>query len=134
MTGVAADADDLVQETFARALAHPPPDVDRPWRPWLARIAVNLARDLVRRSKRRDYPGLWLPSPIETGDEAAPPAVEPDEGAAWRYDQLESVSLAFLLALEALTPRMRAVLLLRDVFDFSVRETADALDLSEANV
>jgi RNA polymerase sigma-70 factor (ECF subfamily) len=44
------------------------------------------------------------------------------------------VSLAFLLALEALTPRMRAVLLLRDVFDFSVRETADALDLSQANV
>jgi RNA polymerase sigma-70 factor (ECF subfamily) len=47
---------------------------------------------------------------------------------------LESVSLAFLVALERLTPRQRAVLLLRDVFDYSVKETAGALDLSEANV
>ena len=51
-----------------------------------------------------------------------------------RYDLLESVSFAFLLALEALTPQQRAVLLLRDVFDYSVRETADALGMSEPNV
>ena len=47
---------------------------------------------------------------------------------------LESVSFAFLLALEALTPGQRAVLLLRDVFDYSVRETADALGMSEPAV
>jgi RNA polymerase sigma-70 factor (ECF subfamily) len=74
-----------------------------------------------------------LPSPIET----EPPAFDPpDESGnpATRYDLLESVSYAFLLALEALTPTQRAVLLLRDVFDYSVSETAAALALSEANV
>lgn len=130
LTGNAADADDLVQETFIRAMRHPPARTDEPWRPWLVRVAVNLGRDLLRRRRRQHYDGPWLPSPIETGEEAAPPSHEP----AARYDLLESVSFAFLLALEALTPRQRAALLLRDVFDYSVRETAEALDLSEANV
>lgn len=141
LTGNAADADDLVQETFVRAMKHPPERTDEPWRPWLVRVAINLGRDLLRRRRRQNYEGIWLPSPIETGDEAAPPAFEPpDKGAdaqgnpAARYDMLESVSFAFLLALEALTPMQRAVLLLRDVFDYSVRETADALGISEANV
>lgn len=138
LTGNAADADDLVQETFMRAMEHPPVRTDEPWRPWLVRVAMNLGRDLLRYRKRRGYDGPWLPSPIETGDEASPPSYEPiaDEGGnpAARYDLLESVSFAFLLALEALTPAQRAVLLLRDVFDYSVSETADALGMSEANV
>jgi RNA polymerase sigma-70 factor (ECF subfamily) len=138
LTGNAADADDLVQETFVRALEHPPARLDEPWRPWLVRVAMNLGRDLLRRRKRRRYVGPWLPSPIETGDEASPPSYEPASDAqgnpAARYDLVESVSFAFLLALEALTPAQRAVLLLRDVFDYSVRETAEALGLSEANV
>ena len=102
------------------------------------KVALNLSRDLLRKRKRREYVGPWLPSPIETGDETAPPSHEPAvDGAGTlegRYDLLESVSFAFLLALETLTPTQRAVLLLRDVFDYSVRETADALDLTEANV
>src|SRR5262245_10654799 len=137
MTGNAADADDLAQETFVRAWERPPARTGEPWRPWLVRVAMNLSRDLLRRRKRRRYEGPWLPSPIETGDEFTPPSYEPvdDEGnPAARYDMLESVSFAFLLALEALTPAQRAVLLLRDVFDYSVRETAAALDMSEANV
>src|SRR5919201_5269277 len=137
MTGNAADADDLAQETFVRAWERPPARTDEPWRPWLVAVAMNLSRDLLRRRKRQRYEGQWLPSPIETGDETAPPSYEPvdEEGnPAARYDMLESVSFAFLLALEALTPAQRAVLLLRDVFDYSVRETADALDLSESNV
>jgi predicted DNA-binding protein YlxM (UPF0122 family) len=100
-------------------------------------VAMNLSRDLLRRRKRRHYEGPWLPSPIETGDEAAPPSDETvDEQAdpAARYDMLESVSFAFLLALEALTPAQRAVLLLRDVFDYSIKETAEALSMSEPNV
>jgi len=136
MTGNAADADELVQETFARALAQPPARTDAPWRPWLVRVAMNLARDHLRRRRRSPYRGPWLPSPIEAGD--ALPAYEipaergsPTEG---RYELLESVSFAFLLALEVLTPAQRAVLLLRDVFDYSVRETAVALDVSEPNV
>jgi RNA polymerase sigma-70 factor (ECF subfamily) len=141
MTGCAADADDLVQETFARALARPPARPEAPWRPWLVRVAMNLARDLLRRRRRSPYVGPWLPSPVGTEDDA-PPAYEPvlldadgrpvtTEG---RYDLLESVSFAFLLALEALTARQRAVLLLRDVFDYSVRQTADALGLSAESV
>jgi RNA polymerase sigma-70 factor (ECF subfamily) len=51
-----------------------------------------------------------------------------------RYDLIESVSMAFLLALEALSPAQRAVLILRDVFDYSTKETAEALEMSEANI
>jgi RNA polymerase sigma factor (sigma-70 family) len=136
MTGCAADADDLVQQTFARALESPPSRMDEPLRPWLVRVAMNLARDHLRRRKHRAYVGPWLPSPIEMDDvEAA--SYEPTAFGAsteGRYDLLESVSYAFLLALEALTPQQRAVLLLRDVFDYSVREVAGALAMSEPNV
>lgn len=137
MTGSAADADDLVQETFVRVISHPPARIDEPLRPWLVQVAINLSRDLLRRRKRRAYEGIWLPSPIETDDNAAAAFPEPaDErdNPALRYDLLESVSFAFLLALEALTPSQRAVLLLRDVFDYSVNEAAVALKMSEPNV
>ena len=63
MTGSAADADDLVQETFARALERPPADQGRELRPWLLRVAINLSRDQLRARKRRGYAGSWLPSP-----------------------------------------------------------------------
>ena len=131
MTGSAADADDVVQDTFVRAIERPPDRLDEPLRPWLVKVALNLACDLLRRRRRREYVGAWLPSPIESADE--PPSHEP-LSLERRYDLIESVSFAFLIALEALTPAARAVLLLRDVFDYSVKETADALDLSQANV
>jgi RNA polymerase sigma-70 factor (ECF subfamily) len=137
MTGTAADADDLVQETYVRTLERPPARLDMPLRPWLASVAVHLSVDHLRRRKRTPYGGVWLPSPIETG-EGAMPSAEPHlpdgSSAEGRYDLLESVSMAFLLALEALTPRQRAVLLLRDVFDYSGREAADCLGISEDNV
>jgi len=133
MTGSAADADDVVQDTFVRVIEHPPRRTNEPLRPWLVKVALNLARDLLRRRRRHEYVGPWLPSPIETDLEHDPPSHEPMtlEG---RYDLLESVSFAFLVALETLTPTARAVLLLRDVFDYSIKETAAALDLSEPNV
>ena len=138
LTGSAADADDLVQTTFVRAMESPPARTDEPWRPWLTRVAINLGRDLLRRRKRQRYVGPWLPSPVETGDESALASYEPQLAAGvtteGRYDMLESVSFAFLLALEALTPKQRAILLLRDVFDYSVTETADALGVSEPDV
>ncbi len=140
MTGSAADADDLVQATFERALERPPRDTARPWRPWLMRVAVNLARDALRRRRRRAYKGPWLPEPVDTddlvehlGDGAGEPRIEP-ESTEGRYDLLESVSFAFLVALEALTPTQRAVLLLRDVLEYSGRESAEALEMSEPNV
>jgi RNA polymerase sigma-70 factor, ECF subfamily len=138
MTGNAADADDLVQETFVKAIENPPRNTEDPLRPWLIRVAMNLSRDYLRRRRRRSYTGQWLPSPVPTDDAESPASYEPpapsEESPAARYELIESISFAFLLALEALTPSQRAVLLLRDVFDYSTEETADALDLKEANV
>src|SRR5437016_23615 len=70
LTGNAADADDIVQDTFVRVLDRPPADLERSVRPWLVRVALNLGRDLLRRRKRSPYIGQWLPSPIE----AEPPS------------------------------------------------------------
>ena len=130
MTGVAADADDLVQETFARALAAPPADRSRELLPWLVRVAMNASRDLLRRRKREAYVGPWLPSPIDSEALVA----GPDASPAARYAERESVSYAFMRALEALSVPQRAVVILRDVLDYSVRETAEALGMSEVNV
>ncbi len=126
MTGVAADADDLVQETYARELERKPSE-DMPVEPWLTQVALNLARDRLRQRKREAYIGPWLPSPVDL-DAADVPSAET------RYETLESVGIGFLLALEALTPNQRAVLLLREVFDHSVTDTAAALQLSEPTV
>jgi RNA polymerase sigma-70 factor (ECF subfamily) len=137
MTGSAADADDIVQDTFVRAMEKPPVDMGAPLRPWLVKVAMNLSRDQLRRRRRREYFGPWLPSPVLTeGDDGfvldhrAVTEITP----VTRYDLMESVSMAFLLALEALTPAQRAVLILRDVFDYSTNETAQALEMSEANI
>ena len=127
MTGSSADADDLVQETFTRAVEKPPPDPKRPLKPWLVTVAMNLSRDLLRRRRRRGYVGPYLGAVVE-------PVAYESESTAGRYDLMESVSQAFLLALEELTPQRRAVLLLRDVFDYTVAETAEALGMSEGSV
>jgi RNA polymerase sigma factor (sigma-70 family) len=137
MTGSAADADDIVQDTFLRALEKPPNDLEAPLRPWLVKVALNLSRDQLRRRRRREYFGPWLPSPVLTEDDgplAVDEPIAPDMSPGVRYDLEESISLAFLLALEALTPAQRAVLLLRDVFDYSTTETATSLDMTEINV
>lgn len=138
MTGSTADADDVLQETFVRLMQKPPADTDEPLRPWLARVAVNISRDLLRRRRRQGYVGQWLPAPFETENndnllEAVSDTSETRDPSA-RYELLESVSFAFLLALELLTPTQRAVLLLRDVFDFNVAETANILHVSEQNI
>jgi RNA polymerase sigma-70 factor (ECF subfamily) len=137
ITGNAADADDVVQETFVRALERPPAHVEDGWKPWLSRVAANLSIDALRRRKHDPYVGPWLPSPVETGDAASPPTYEvsADAGSTeHRFDLIESVSMAFLLTLEQLTPKQRAVLILRDVFDYTIHETAAALQMSDANV
>lgn len=131
MTGSASDAEDVVQDAFARALEKPPKG---DLRPWLVTVAMNLARDLLRKRKRRAYVGPWLPEPVELGTDGLAPGSEPPISTSARYELLESASFAFLIALEELNPQQRAVLILRDVFDYSVRETATALDLTEANV
>ena len=102
------------------------------------RIEVQIPFSFIlRRRRRREYVGPWLPSPVVTDGEVQSQLDHPlstEDSPGVRYDLMESVTLAFLLALEALTPAQRAVLLLRDVFDYSTTETATALDMSEANI
>lgn len=158
MTGLASDADELVQETFLRALEHPVPDDGRPLRPWLLRVCANLARDRLRARRRRAGSAVWLPSPVPDdrldlpGRAGAPGPAGPAGGTVHPYDpgpdparhrdntgapdrtdpearygRAETAGLAFLLALEVLTPTQRAVLLLREVFDLDAEAVATAL-------
>jgi RNA polymerase sigma-70 factor (ECF subfamily) len=135
LTGSAEDADDVVQDTFARLVAHPPETQIEDLGPWLRRVATNLGIDALRRRRHRSYRGPWLPSPVETSQADWLDAhVSESPDAERRYGLLESVTFAFLLALEALGPRQRAVLLLRDVLGYSARETAELIGASEGNV
>lgn len=129
MTASAQDADDLVQDTFLRALESPPADTSRPWRPWLTRVAVNLSLDALRKRRGKTYEGPWLPEPFITDE---PPADAPlvDD----RIGLLESATFAFMLALETLDENQRAVLLLREVFELDDNETAETLELSTDDV
>lgn len=133
VTGSAADAEDLVQETFQRALEKPPLDTDRPWRPWLARVATRLAIDALRRRRTREYVGPWLPWPVETPPGAGDEPASPEADAEARYGLRESVSFAFLRALEALAPMPRAALVLRDALGYSGPEAAEILGVSPEN-
>ena len=135
MTGVAADAEDLVQEAFVRAVEAPASlqgsDLER----WLVRVATNLSLDCLRRRKRRRYQGPWLPSPVETGEHLdVPDTTAGTDGVAQCIERAEQVSYAFLVALEALSPRARAAILLIDVFDYPAAEVARILETSESNV
>ena len=133
LTGSAADADEVVQETFLRALASPPARTEDPWAPWLVRVATNLAIDVVRRRRRRGGDASWLPAAVADDELDALP--EPRERAPdRRYEVLESATFAFLIALEALTPRQRAAFVLREVCGYSAGATAALLGASEASV
>jgi RNA polymerase sigma-70 factor (ECF subfamily) len=107
-----------------------------PCRPWLVTVTMNVARDQLRRRRRRGHPGPWLPGVVDDAalDDAALARGDVVESAEAKYGRRESVTFAFLVALEALTPLQRAVLVLREVFDFSGRETSQALGISEDNV
>ena len=133
MTGSFADAEDVVQEAFLRHLARPPSG-DGDIEPWLVTVTLNVARDSLRRRRRERYRGPWLPSPVDPAVIQPEPVSPDDASTEARYSMLESVSFAFLLALEALTPMQRAVLLMRDVLDSSAQETALALGTSEGAV
>lgn len=132
MLGTVADADEVLQETFVRALEKRPSE-ERPLRPWLVRVAANLSRDRLRKRRRRPYVGPWLPSPVDTGPMDALPWLR-QVGADDLVERVESASFAWLLAMEALTPNQRAVLILREVMELSTGETATALDMKESNV
>src|SRR5262247_637372 len=98
MTGSAADAEDIVQDTFVRVLEKPPADMEAPLRPWLVKVALNLRRDQLRRRRRREYFGPWLPSPVRTEGDGPLLYEEPiaaDGSPVAHYDLRESVTIAF---------------------------------------
>jgi RNA polymerase sigma-70 factor (ECF subfamily) len=140
MLGSFDEAEDAVQETFLRAWrARDTFDGSTALRAWLYRIATNVCLDAIRRSNRRprsrsleslgEVP--WLqPYPDRLLDEVAPPETEPDKVVVAR----ETIELAFLAAIQLLPPRQRAVLILRDVLDWSAAETATLLEMSVAAV
>lgn len=124
MLGSAADAEDVLQETWLRWATVDLGQV-RDQRAYLVQVATRQALDRLRTVKRRreTYVGPWLPEPLLT----TPDVAEDVELA-------ESVSMAMLLVLEALSPTERAVFVLREVFDVGYDEIAVAVDKSAAAV
>ena len=124
MLGSVSEAEDVVQEALLRlhgALVAGE-RIESP-RAYIATIATRLAIDQLRsaRARRESYAGEWLPEPIVTDDAAA------------QAEMADSLSLAFLVLLESLSPEQRAVLLLHDVFDYGYDEVARIVDKSEDN-
>jgi RNA polymerase sigma-70 factor (ECF subfamily) len=129
------EAEDAVQETFLRAWrGRSGLDGGAQFRAWLYRIATNVCLDMLRRSSRRtaatSHPEVpWLqPYPDVLLDQAAPSDEQPEAVAIER----ETISLAFLAALQVLPPRQRAALIARDVLGWPASETASALGTTVA--
>jgi RNA polymerase sigma-70 factor (TIGR02957 family) len=127
MLGSVAEAEDVVQEALLRvhrALAQG--EIASP-RAYVGTVATRLAIDRLRsaQARRETYVGEWLPEPLV--DTAAD---DPQQSA----EMADSLSLAFLVLLESLSPEQRAVLLLHDVFDYGYDEVATIVDKSEDNV
>ena len=133
-TGSAADADMLLRDCLTRAVEHPRVERDAGERPpQLTRSAAILAMDAVRQRKRRKYVGCWLPSPVETGSSASREPRSSTGSDGPRYDAVESSSMAFLRALEALDPRERVVFLMCDAYGVTPQDAAAALELTSAS-
>ena len=148
MLGSLEDAQDLVQETLLRAWTKLDTYEGRAsFRAWLYKIATNACLDALDRRPRRVLP----PARQAASDPAAPtepPLLEPiwldpipdvglaeiEAGPEARYEVRESITLAFMAALQVLPPRQRAVLILRDVLDWHADEVARLLDLTVSAV
>jgi len=144
MLGSFHDAEDLVQETLIRAWEkHATFTTPGSYRAWLYRIATNLCLNALTRGSRRSLPPSTQPATDPT--RPLPPRLRepiwlepfPDELFADQHAdpenralQREHITLAFLVALQQLTPVQRAVLLLREVLDWPVRDVAEWLNLS----
>jgi RNA polymerase sigma-70 factor (ECF subfamily) len=126
MLGSASEAEDIVQDAFLRFhQAEKEEEIDNV-KAYLSTITTRLAIDHLRsaRVRRESYVGPWLPEPLLT--EAVPDASQHAETA-------DSLSMAFLVMLESLSPVERAVFLLREVFDYPYDEIADVIGKSEDN-
>jgi RNA polymerase sigma-70 factor (ECF subfamily) len=125
LLGSASDAEDALQEAFLRWDRARPEDLNSP-RAFLATIVVRLCMDELRsaRARREVYVGPWLPEPLVTSGRS-----DLTESVVLR----ESLSFAFLLMLEKLSPLERAVFVLREVFDYDYAEIAPIVAKSDAN-
>ena len=119
MLGSVTEAEDIVQETYLRYRATPPDSI-RSLKSFLTTIVTRLCLDELKsaRVRRESYFGPWLPEPLLTAE--GDPRLAPGH----RLEESESISMAFLILLESLTPIERAVFLLREVFDFGYPEIA----------
>ena len=123
MLGSVADAEDAVQDAYLRL--QQAAEVDSP-EAWLVKATTRLCIDRLRLVRRRkEYVGPWLPEP--TTDDW-------DGAAIDRPELAESLSMAFLVLLETLSPAERAAYLLREVFDYEFEEIAALLDKTPVNV
>ena len=125
MLGRVAEADDMVQETWLRWQKQDATEVQSP-KAWLVSTITRLCIDQLRsaRHQREEYYGVWLPEPLV---ESA--ASSPEESAALA----DSLTMAFMLMLETLSPVERAVFLLREVFDYDYVDIARIVGKTEAN-
>lgn len=126
MLGTVMDAEDILQETWLRYQQVDPTTIEVP-QAYLSTIVTRLCLNQLTsaRAQRESYIGPWLPEPFRT-DEATYRA------PAHELMQYDSISMAFLVLLERLSPAERAVFLLRDVFEYEYREIAAILEKSEA--
>src|SRR5947207_6362316 len=127
MLGSAAEAEDIVQEAFLRfhRASEEGEGIESP-KAWLSAVVTRLSIDHLRsaRVRRESYVGTWLPEPLLTDS-------TPD--VAQRVEAADSLSLAFLVVLESLSPVERAVFILREVFDYGYGEIAEVIGKSEDN-
>lgn len=146
MLGSLHDAEDAVQDTFMRAWRYRESlQEGAPLRPWLYRVATNACLDAIARDDRRSMLAAraaseagappnpedvtWLqPIPDSVLDPGSPGSADPEAIVLTR----ETIEIAFLTVIQLLTPQQRATLILRDILDWSARETADLLDVSIA--
>jgi RNA polymerase sigma-70 factor, ECF subfamily len=149
MLGSVHDAEDALQDALLRAWRGLPRFERRGLRAWLYKIATNVCLDVIARRPKRVLPIDYGPA-ADPHDGPGEPLVEsvwlepyPDEtlgvedgfaAPEARFEQRESVELAFIAALQHLPPNQRAVLILREVLGFSAREVAETLETTVASV
>jgi RNA polymerase sigma-70 factor (ECF subfamily) len=128
MLGSVSEAEDVVQEALLRLhrAEQEGERIESP-RAYLSTVVTRLAIDQLRsaRARRETYVGEWLPEPLLVSDEDDP---------ARQAEVADSLSLAFLVLLESLSPEQRAVFLLREVFDYPYERIAEIVGKSEPNV
>ncbi|WP_280306667.1 RNA polymerase sigma factor SigJ [Nocardia neocaledoniensis] len=132
LLGSLAEAEDVVQETYARWYALPERQRREVITPgaWLTTVAGRICLDLLgsARARRERYVGEWIPEPIPGRSELAPA----DEDPADRVTLDESISMAFLVVLDSMTPAERVAFVLHDVYRYSFGEIAEIVGRSPA--